>query len=263
MSPVIETQIDNVVPTQQDLSIPSEISNELVRQSADLGEKQELKHASPCLVGNEKLEPELNSVNEFNTISSEQDCNHTFGTDTQSLPVELYSRPPIPCEDVESVIEQSSEQEAVYSVGVVGNSLNEISLPFPKISRIRKTQSMKEGDITSNWSPKLVRKRSKKGYCSGSTSKEGASLSRSGSESELVSKPTPELDIFATDIFKDTVTPPDRYFSAISICLFMIERILFRRRSTQLDDCPISEHISRYYCYCIYLQGSRTGTGQN
>ena len=205
---------DNVVTTQQDLSVSPKVDNEHITESADLEEKQ--GHVSPCLDGNEQLDSELNSVNECNTISSEHH-NHTFDTDTQSLPGELYSKPSVPCEEVASVLQQSSEQEAVYSVGVVGNSLIEMSLPFPKISRIRKTQSMKEGDVTSNWSPKLVRKRSKKGRSSTSTSEDSVSLSRSGSESELVSKPTRELDLFATDIFKDTITLPDRYCSVFQL----------------------------------------------
>lgn len=200
--------------------MPSEVSNEHIAQSADLKEKQELKPASPWLDENKQLELELNNANEFNTISSKQDCNQTFDTETQSLPVELYGKPTVPCEEVE--IQQSSEQEAVYSVGIVGNSLNEISLPFPKISRIRKTQSLKERDITSNLNPKLVRKRNKKGHASDSTSKEVASLSRSGSVNELVSKPTPELDLFSTDIFKETVILPDRYCNPILNSLFMI-----------------------------------------
>ena len=100
--------------------------------------------------------------------------------------------------------QQSSEIEAVYS-GIASSAFNESRLPFPKVSRIRKTQSLREGDLPSSWSSKLVRKRSKKLNSGGSRT-----LSQNESESDTFVSFT-RLDLFSTDIFQDTLVGSERY----------------------------------------------------
>ena len=163
-----------------------------------LAQEQEASCEGPCLI---EINPDVSNTDLNETIVPFESDNACSAQQPPS-----YFRPegdnPVPT-DLAVTVKQSSEIEATHSTGLVNSSFDEISLPFPKASRIRKSQSLREGDLSSSLSPKLVRKRSKKG-----NSNVARPLSQSEIEIDTCDSFT-RVDLFATDIFQDTLI---RYF---------------------------------------------------
>ncbi|KAI6645927.1 Protein YIPF1-like [Oopsacas minuta] len=233
ISPSIEKQILSIESPQQELSTPVESTacitpDEHITQIMPLEEQQQI--ISEVIDNEEIVQIYSDTNNQTQELdkSSDQASGIVLDKDIKPLSeggsTEYLDPPTIREED--SLTQQSIELEAVYSVGIIKNSFDENSLPFPKVSRIRKTQSLKDGDLTSNRSPKLVRKRSKKERSSGGREVRNLPRSRSECENEIVFEPSSELDPYSTDIFKDISMESER-------------------SSIQLDDSPISQHIPR------------------
>ena len=124
----------------------------------------------------------------------------------------------------------------VDSDAIPDTSFDESNLPFPSASRVKMTQSSKEGDLSSSWSPKLVRKRSKKERPGGNKGSKYHSMS----EIETADKPTSGVDLFSNDIFQnESSDPPVPLTSELPLLKGM------NRSQSQHAEQPISEHISR------------------
>ena len=210
-----------VVPTDDNVSSDRQETEEstvpvTLDKQIDYNLQQETSGEESNLIERDVIQSDPESIN--------TDLNETIIPSEYNIPSEHL---PSYAEQTENVIllserddpvltslaatsQQSTEIEAVYSPELANSSFDESNLPFPKASRIRKTHSLKEGEIPSSWSPKLVRKRSNKERSNGG--RESKTLSQSQSENELFDSIT-QLDLFANDIFQDTLIGPDRYFT--------------------------------------------------